>query len=203
MGSPDTPRIPTARPSWAAPPLGVVLAGGAAKRLGGSKASVELAGRPLISYPLDALAQAGLEAVVVAKAGSPLPPLSHTVITEPDEPRHPLAGITSAMTHAGARPVLTLACDTPFLTPMLLRVLASATTTTAVRSEGRLHPLIALYAPDALTPLEGALAEQKSLTAALEALEPEIIEAPTHETFNVNTPEDLAEAEAHLRQARP
>ena len=47
--------------------LGVVLAGGRGSRLGGAKPTAELAGRPLISYPLAALAEAGLDAAVVAK----------------------------------------------------------------------------------------------------------------------------------------
>lgn len=189
--------------SRGSPPLGVVLAGGAASRLGGAKATVELGGRPLVSYPLATLAEAGLEAVVVAKAGSPLPPLDPPVVAEPDEPRHPLAGVVAAMEYAGNRPVLVVPCDTPFLSPMLLRVLASAVKPTAVRSEGRLNALIALYPPDTLRPLEEALAEGLSATAAFEGLtDHEVIEAPAHETFNVNTPEDLAEAEARLRQLR-
>jgi molybdopterin-guanine dinucleotide biosynthesis protein A len=52
--------------------IGSVLAGGRGSRLGGSKATVELAGRPLISYPLAALAAAGLDAFVVAKPDTPL-----------------------------------------------------------------------------------------------------------------------------------
>jgi molybdenum cofactor guanylyltransferase len=52
--------------------LGVVLAGGRGSRLGGAKPTAMLAGRPLISYPLASLAEAGLEAVVVAKPGTDL-----------------------------------------------------------------------------------------------------------------------------------
>jgi molybdenum cofactor guanylyltransferase len=52
--------------------LGVVLAGGRGSRLGGAKPTAELGGRPLISYPLAALAAAGLEAVVVAKSDTDL-----------------------------------------------------------------------------------------------------------------------------------
>ena len=38
-------------------PVGVVLAGGMGRRIGGSKATVELAGRPLLCYPLDAMGE--------------------------------------------------------------------------------------------------------------------------------------------------
>jgi molybdenum cofactor guanylyltransferase len=58
-----------------APPaeaLGAVLAGGRGTRLGGAKPTTELAGRPLISYPLAALTAAGIEAFVVAKPSTDL-----------------------------------------------------------------------------------------------------------------------------------
>ncbi|HYH61940.1 MAG TPA: molybdenum cofactor guanylyltransferase [Solirubrobacterales bacterium] len=184
------------------PPLGAVLAGGAATRIGGAKAAVELDGRPLIAYPLGALAEAQLEAIVVAKAGSLLPPLDTPIITEPDEPRHPLAGVVAAMKHAGDRPVVVVPCDAPFITSMLLRVLASAASTTAVRAGGRTHPLIALYTPEHLSHLEQATNDGQSATQALESLDPEYIEAPERETFNINTPEDLAKAEETLRPPR-
>jgi len=106
------------------------------------------------------------------------------------------------MRHAGNRPVLTLPCDAPFVSLMLLRVLASATSTTAVRSGDRAHPLIASYAPESLPRLEEAITSGESATEALEALEPEWIHVPERETFNVNTPEDLTEAEERLRQPR-
>ena len=183
-------------------PLGAVLAGGAASRFGGAKATLELGGRPLISYPLAALAQAGIGAVVVAKADSPLPPLAVELVTEPDEPRHPLAGVVAALRHAGSRGSLVAPCDAPFLSPMLVQVLASAQVTTAVRSAGRIHPLVAFYPASALDRLESAVASGESATSALEALDPEWIEAPERETFNVNTPADLERAEDLITRPR-
>jgi molybdopterin-guanine dinucleotide biosynthesis protein A len=49
-----------------------VLAGGRGSRLGGAKAIADLAGRPLIAYPLDALTAAGLGPFIVAKPNTPL-----------------------------------------------------------------------------------------------------------------------------------
>ena len=183
-------------------PLGAVLAGGAATRLGGAKATAELAGRPLISYPLEALAEAGFAPVVVAKADSQLPALEIPIVTEPDEPRHPIAGVVAALRHAGARRALVLPCDAPLVSPMLLRVLASATSTTGVRSGGRVHPLIAFYSHDDLGDLELAIESGDSATAALEDLDPDWIEAIGRDTFNVNTPADLARAEDLLKRPR-
>ncbi len=47
--------------------------------------------------------------------------------------------------------------------------------------------------------LEQAVADGRIRNPALESLEPEYIEAIERETFNVNTPDDLARAEEILR----
>src|SRR4051812_30322612 len=74
-------------------PIGAVLAGGRARRMGGAKAVAELGGRPLVAWPLAAL-RAGLEeVVVVAKPSTSLPPLDVEVWLEPEAPSHPRAGL--------------------------------------------------------------------------------------------------------------
>jgi molybdopterin-guanine dinucleotide biosynthesis protein A len=188
-------------------PLACVLAGGRARRVGGAKATLPLAGRPLISYPLAALRWAGLQSVVVAKADSPLPAVDPPVWREPAEPVHPAAGIAEALRRAPARPVLAVACDMPLLPPGLLLELARRPERLVVpRTRGRLHPLCARYGPELLEPLEEAIAAGRSLQETIEALGPvEIGEdelalfgEPGVILFNVNTPADLAEAERLL-----
>ena len=105
--------------------MGAVLAGGASRRMGTPKATLELGGRPLLEYPLAAVQGAGLEPAVVAKPGSPLPPLAVPRWDEPAEPVHPLTGIVAALTAARGRPVLAVACDMPFVTAELLADLAA------------------------------------------------------------------------------
>ena len=185
----------------ASQPLGAVLAGGTAERLGGSKATVELAGRPLISYPLAAFAEAGIEAIVVAKLDTDLPALGVAVLTEPAEPRHPILGIVTALAHAGGRPVIACACDTPFITATLLTKLATTPATAAAHDGERLHPLIARYQPSDLPALREALEASRSATSALEALSPALIEAEPRTTFNINTPDDLAYAASIVTRA--
>src|SRR6185312_15979052 len=110
-------------------PIGVVLAGGLGRRIGGAKATVELHGMPLIQYPVAVLQAVLAEVVVVAKQTSELPPLPGVPIwIEPAEPCHPLAGIVHALEGAGAaagiegmaREILVSAGDLPFLTPSLV-----------------------------------------------------------------------------------
>src|SRR4051794_33682922 len=107
--------------------LGAVLAGGRGSRLGGAKAAATLAGRPLLSYPLGALAAAGLERCVVAKPGSELPQLGDArLLLEPELPWHPLCGIVTALRAADGQAVVAVPCDMPLLESALLDLLASA-----------------------------------------------------------------------------
>jgi molybdenum cofactor guanylyltransferase len=108
-------------------PIGVILAGGSGRRIGGSKATVQLAGTPLIAYPLRALREAFSDVAIVAKTDTQLPGLPGvTVWIEPNEPRHPLVGIMQALALAEGRPVLVCAADLPFVTRELVAELAAA-----------------------------------------------------------------------------
>jgi molybdopterin-guanine dinucleotide biosynthesis protein A len=185
--------------------LGAVLAGGRGSRLGGGKAGIELGGRPLIAYPLAALEAAGLEAVVCAKPGEGLPPLTVPIVEEPTEPRHPLCGIVAALRLG--RPLVALACDLPFVAPELVELLAQAREPLVVPSlDGRPQPLLARYEPGLLPQLEAALEREEPLTRTAEALAPRLLAEeelarfgdPRRLLFNVNDPDDLRAAEALL-----
>jgi|SRR5579859_2899622 len=192
--------------SFRAPePVGVVLAGGLGRRLGGSKATVRLNGRPLITYPLGAVSAALGSAVVVAKADSELPAMSGIEVwMEPPEPRHPLTGVVHALAVAEGRPVLACACDLPLVPADLIGELAGVdqgdALVVAASGGGRLQPLLARYEPEALEPLSAALrTEGVSVRDAVSALGVRPYEV-SEETFlfNVNTPEDLLQAGALL-----
>jgi molybdenum cofactor guanylyltransferase len=190
-------------------PIGVVLAGGLGRRIGGGKAVVGLHGTPLLEYPVRALQAVLAEVVVVAKQGSALPPLRGVPIwIEPAEPRHPLAGIVHALEGAGAtgadglaREILVSAGDLPFLSPELVERLARADAGGAPavvpRAGGRLQPLLARYGPAAYAPLAAALAGDPlpSLRDTVAALGPRLVELDDElPFFNVNAPEDLLTA---------
>ncbi len=187
--------------------VGAVLAGGGGTRLGGGKPASELGGRALISYPIEALARAGLEVIVVAKQSSPLPPVEARVVGEPDLPRHPLAGIVAALRASGGRPVVILGCDVPFAAPALLARLATAVEPLVVPAPGgRTEPLHARYSPSLLPALEDALAREEPLRRTVGDLGPVLIGdeelcsygEPGRIFFNVNDPTDLAWAERAL-----
>jgi molybdopterin-guanine dinucleotide biosynthesis protein A len=168
---------------------------------------VELGGSALITYPLAELAAAGIETVVCAKEGEELPPLAAPVLREPEQPRHPLAGIVAALRAGEGRALVVVACDMPFVASGLLRHLAEAPEPLVVPVlDGRLNPLLGRYEPVLLPHLEAALADEAPLTATVESLGPHHLGEPDLSRFgdperllfNVNDPEDLARAEALL-----
>ena len=191
--------------------IGAVLAGGASRRMGEPKALVELAGRPLIAHAVDAVADAGLEPVVVAKPDSPIPDLGVTILDEPAEPQHPLCGIVAALRYADTRPVVVIGCDMPLVPPALLGTLARlADPVAAVAIDGEIEPLLARYEPAVEPALMASLRAGTALRPAIEALHPRLISEsdlsaygdPNRIALNVNSSEDLELARSLLRPER-
>jgi molybdenum cofactor guanylyltransferase len=184
--------------------IGVVLAGGTGRRIGGDKAIVELDGRPLLHYPVAAVRRALGEVAVVAKRATALPRLDPDVAIwlEEDEPQHPLTGVVRALRSARSDAVVVVAGDMPFVTAELLRALARAGARGAPavvpRAAGGLQPLCARYEVAAL-PALARFDPDVPMREAVAALQPRILEWPEDEPFfNVNRPEDLLHASAML-----
>ena len=192
-----------------APPVGAVLAGGAGRRIGGDKAIVELEGRALILYPLEALHEVCEDVVVVAKRDTMLPPLAGVadLWIEPDEPRHPLAGVGHALRLAMGRSVLVVAVDLPLVDAATLRLLIETdpggAAVVAPRVHGRLQPLCALYTPRAAAGL-ATFDPTTRATDVVEALGVREVELPDPSALlNVNRPEDLLQASVLVRGGSP
>lgn len=192
-----------------APLVGVVLAGGRGRRIGGAKALVELGGRPLISYVLQAMALAFEDVAVLTKADVKLPSLpGATVWVEPQSHRHPLVGIRQALALADGRPVVVCAADLPFVTPELLGRIAvtelHGAPAVIVSRLGRLQPLLGRYEQRSLRLLpDPEIAGDRPLVQAVEAIGPRLLEVEDAEAlFNVNTPDDLLQAAAMLGRRR-
>lgn len=207
------PGRPAASAGDAAPALrAVILAGGAGTRitpLGGepeSKAAVELAGRPLASYPIAAARLAGLAPTIVAKESSWLPSLGCPVLEEPAEPRHPLTGIVAALERF-EEPLVVIACDVPLVPAELLTELSHRRARFAMPIEPRPQPLVARYAPGLLPRLRRALADREPLVEVAASLGGDGLRAaelrgygdPEEMFDNVNSPEDLRRVASLLR----
>jgi molybdopterin-guanine dinucleotide biosynthesis protein A len=168
--------------------------------MGGAKATRALGGRPLVSYPVAALAAVCERVAIVAKPGEEVPEVEGAERwDEPAEPRHPLTGIVHALERAG-EPVLVCAGDMPFVTPEALRTLLAAggaAPAAVAVAAGVLQPVLALYAPAALPTLRAAEPDAP-LTRTVEALDPARVALPPPLVRSVDTPEELAAAEAEL-----
>lgn len=187
-------------------PVGVVLAGGAGRRLGGDKAMARLDGVPLLHHVLQALAAVTDRQAVVAKEETVLPALGADVALwrEPAQPRHPAVGILHALGCAGGAPVLCVAVDLPLLDPGVLRLLLAADDGTracvAARAEGALEPLCAIWHPASASVLApGSARPMRELLGALDARAVDVPDPAS--LLNVNTPEDLERAGRAVRGA--
>jgi molybdopterin-guanine dinucleotide biosynthesis protein A len=128
------------------------------------------------------------------------------VVREPEQPLHPLCGITAALRHGEGRPVVILACDMPFVTPRMLGWLAALDGAAIAQVQGRPQPLMGRYLHAQLGALESALRRARPVTAAVLALGPRLLGErelsrfgdPQTLCFNVNDRRELAEAERRM-----
>jgi molybdopterin-guanine dinucleotide biosynthesis protein A len=190
-----------------APPFGVILAGGAGRRLGGAdKALIDLGGRPLLAHVAARLApQCG--ALALSANGDPARFAPFGLAVLPDPPglagAGPLAGVLAglgAAAAAGFSQVLTAPVDAPFLPGDLGVRLAAAGALPALAATGTdeadLHPTFALWPVAAAEALAQALAAgRRTLRTVAAGLGAARVVFPDPSAFlNINTPADLAAA---------
>lgn len=195
-------------------PLGIILAGGQARRMGGGdKALLTLGGQTLLHRVIDRLGPQVSGLALNANgdpdrfAGFSLPVLPDNV---PDYPG-PLAGVLAGLDWAaeqGASHIVTAAADTPFfptdLVERLQRAALRADTPIALaatQEEGRMtrHPTFGLWPVALRGDLRSALGTGVR-KVVLWTDKHGAASAPfdDHAFFNVNTPEDLTRAEGML-----
>lgn len=205
-------------------PLGVILAGGLATRMGGGdKGLLRLGGQNLMSRVIDRLSpqvsglalNANGDAARFADLG--LPVIADSI----DGFAGPLAGVLAGLDWAaeeGADAIVTAAADTPFFPTDLVARLVAA-------SDGQTHPLVLATTPksgaevlksggkgrvnrhptfglwpvalrdDLRAALQGGLRKVVLWTDQHNGREALFEAEPFDPFFNVNTPEDLAQAE--------
>jgi molybdopterin-guanine dinucleotide biosynthesis protein A len=201
--------------------IGIVLAGGRSSRMGGGdKALLQLAGRTLLAHVIERLSQQ-VDEIVLNVNGDSARFASFGLPIAPDAiggHAGPLAGVHAGIAWAKAnrpqsRCVMTVAADTPFFPGDLARRFGATTSMenpdlVVARSESGLHPTFGLWPLSIVSDLEKSLraAERKALEfvarhdAKHVAFPPAVIgDRAIDPFFNINRPEDLAEAEALLR----
>lgn len=200
-------------------PLGVILAGGRATRMGGGDKGLRMVGgRRLIDHVIDRLGpQCG--AMAINANGDParlsefgLPVVADSLADHPG----PLAGVLAGLDWAagqGATAIVTAAADTPFFPKDLVaRLMASAGPSglclaASPDETGRMqrHPTFGLWPvalrDDLRAALTAGLRKIVIWTDGHGAGQAVFDSTPFDPFFNVNTPEDIAAAEALMGAA--
>ncbi len=103
------------------PVTGVVLAGGASRRMGRDKAFLDLGGRPLIAHVLERMAEVCAETLIEANDRSRYADLGARVVPDIFPGVGVLGGLHAGLAAAQHDLILAVGCDMPFLNPDLLR----------------------------------------------------------------------------------
>jgi molybdenum cofactor guanylyltransferase len=204
------------------PVVGLLLAGGRSSRMGGGdKGLLLLGGRPILAHVIERLHPQVFEIVINANGDLSrfsrfgLPVIADSV----GGYAGPLAGVETGLAwvkanRPGTRHVVTVATDTPFLPlNLVLEFVARAHEQDGhlcvARSDAGVHPVIGLW-PVALAPELRKALKQGTRKVGAFVEEQGAIEVPfspidiagrrVDPFFNINTPADLAEAEALLEE---
>lgn len=180
-----------------------IMAGGESRRMGKNKALLPFRGRPLIAHVFESLQPLFEEIFLVTNDPGPFGFLPCPKVPDRIPGKGPISGVDAALRHSRNRRVLVVACDAPFLSPLLLELLAG-------RSEGAdavipcgpdgPEPLCAVYGKGCLPVIEESIRKGEyrmtALAGRLRTMEisREEVEAidPGFRSFrNINTPQDF------------
>ncbi len=193
--------------------LGVILAGGQARRLGGGdKALHNVGGRPLLAHAIERL-EPQVSRIALNANGDParfaafgLPVVADTV----DGFAGPLAGVLAGLDWAAENArdcewVVTVATDAPFFPEDLVARLVAVTESegadlACAETGGRTHPVFGLWPVGLREDLRHALVEEDirkvDLWTARHRLAVVSFPVPVVDPFfNINHPEDVVAAE--------
>jgi molybdopterin-guanine dinucleotide biosynthesis protein A len=190
-------------------PAGVVLAGGRSRRMQGqTKALVDLGGKPLMQHVIDRL-EPQVSSLSLS-VDSENPELERFGLPQLPDPRQgsrgPLGGLLAALEALpqGIDYLLLTPCDAPFLPldlaqRLMQHLLLSGQAACIVRYEDELQPTFSLWHRRLLPDVRGAVLDQglAGFKQFLGWAYLSVLDWATEEVspfFNVNTPEDLAQA---------
>lgn len=198
--------------------VGVLLAGGLARRMGGGDKSMNTVGGVPILERVVARIKPQVGTLILNANGNPsrFAELGLPVVADVlDDHPGPLAGVLTGMEWSRAmRPsvpwIATVATDAPFVPLDLIARLAAAAEAAGAliacaQSNGRTHPPFAVWSIDLADDLKTALVDEglrkiDAWTARHPIVHVEFSTDPVDPFFNVNKPDNLAEADA-LAQA--
>ena len=192
---------------------GVIIAGGRSTRMGAEKALALVAGKTILQHIVDRMT-AQVNAIALNANGDPARFGSIGVPVVADlrtDIGTPLAGLHAGLhwtVSQGLDAMLSLPSDCPFLPRDLTARLGAGTVPSIASSGGEQHVLTGLWPAALLPTLEDALAEGgmfrvKDWAALVKARHVDWKTKPFDPFFNVNTPEELAEANRIAAELAP
>ena len=194
------------------PVTGVVLAGGASRRMGRDKAFLDLGGRPLIAHVLERMGEVCAETLIVANDIPRYAGLGVRIVPDVFPGVGVLGGLHAGLAAARHDLILAVGCDMPFLNPALLRAFvawAEGYDVVALRRGDQVETLHAAYRRTCLGPMEEVIrsGQQRIISffpqVRVRYVAPEDIFPldPDLRSFrNVNTPEEWAALQQELEQ---
>lgn len=196
--------------------VGVILAGGLARRMGGGdKSMLKLGGRRILDYIIES-AQSQLHTVIINANGNPQRFAEFNLPVQADivpDFAGPLAGVVSAMAWVKqnkptATYIITMAADTPFfpndyVVRMLDLMELKQQRLACASYQGRTQPVFGLWPVDLFDDLYKALVEDDMrkvdrFTAPYGVADVAFDELADDPFFNVNKPEDIDIGEQQL-----
>lgn len=183
-----------------------ILAGGAARRMGGTnKASLRIGTERIIDRQLRALAPVASPIFIVAPDAAPFEGLGLDVVADAIPDAGALGGIYTAILASPHPRTIVLACDMPFVTTELFRLMADVSDADVVmpRSARGCEPLCAVYSKACGPPIRARIARGHLQAATppdgvrVAELGPERLAGLDEDGLlfaNVNTPHDYARA---------
>ena len=191
--------------------LGVILAGGKSKRFGEDKSKVKLNGKTLIEYTLDKIKSKFSKVIIVSNSKILK---DHITIKDCiDGQLGPLVGVLSAMkwikeNNYSQEWIMTFPCDTPFFNISIINKFIRASMLNHsllyfAKSDEKRHNIFGLWSLKLIDTLEEDILKNnhrkvekwankigvKTINISYKQIDP---------FFNINTKEDLAEAEKIL-----
>jgi molybdenum cofactor guanylyltransferase len=198
--------------------VGLVLAGGQSRRMGGGDKTLRLLGGvPLLERVIERL-QPQVEAVVLNANGDPARFARFSLPVVPDSVPDfagPLAGVLAGLdwtaTHQRETPfIVSVASDAPFLpTDLVARLIdglgAANADLACAASAGRAHPVFGLWPVRLREDLRRAVLDEgvrkvDQWTSRHKIVTVPFADAPVDPFFNANRPEDLTTAARLLQQ---
>jgi molybdopterin-guanine dinucleotide biosynthesis protein A len=184
----------------------IVLAGGRSSRMGTPKALLPFDNEPLIVHIVATLQQVFAEVVVVAAPDQDLPSMSVKLVRDEVPWQGPVGGIYYGLTAAGRDACFVTSCDSAFLNIDLVLYLVSQLPEHDVvvpHWQGRFQPMQAVYRRSVSSLLAAQLVRgelrpvhlfDKVRTRRVDEDEIRRFDPEGSSFFNMNTPEDYAEA---------